>query len=111
MAKGSRKDRSLALPNFIGQWCKYRGMTPYALAKKTKMTPSNISQIISRKQGFSADSLKKMAEALNCSPAELLAYDPFSPEYQLHVAAAGLSKQELEQALRILKAIRSENAA
>lgn len=66
----------LAVPTFLRQWRKYRGLTQEELAELIGVTAPLISQLETEKVGFSDKSLARLAEGLKCSPADLLAYDP-----------------------------------
>lgn len=97
--------------NYIRQWRKHRNLTQERLAGLVEMTASSISQIESGKQGYTDQTLAAIAHALNCEAADLLARDPTKPEYQLWRIINGLNKDQQAQALRVLKALASEEAA
>lgn len=63
-------------PFFLRQWRKRRGYTQEELAEIVGVTPSTISQLENRKQGFTDTTLFALAEALHCHPADLLLRDP-----------------------------------
>src|SRR3954447_22860064 len=62
--------------HFIKEWRKFRGLTQEALAEKADMSPTNLSQLENNKQRYSAEGLERLAEALQCEPAQLLMVDP-----------------------------------
>lgn len=55
-----------------------REMSGYALAQRTKMTPSAIYKLREKKyvDRLNGDTLEKLCEALECTPADLLVYEP-----------------------------------
>lgn len=61
---------------FLKEWRKYRGMTQEALAEAAGMSVSNVSQLEQGRQGYSDEGLEALAEALNCSPGQILMVDP-----------------------------------
>lgn len=97
--------------NYIRQWRKHRHLTQEQLAGRVEMTASSISQLESGKQGYTDQTLAAIAHALTCEPADLLARDPTKPEYQLWRIITGLNPDQQAQALRVLKALASEEAA
>jgi transcriptional regulator with XRE-family HTH domain len=64
---------------FIKEWRLFREMTVEELADKADMSTGNISAIENRRQGYSDDSLARLAEALRTTPGALLTVDPSDP--------------------------------
>lgn len=62
--------------NFVKEWRKYRGLTQEALAERAGMTVGNISKLEQFQQGFSDMGLQAIADALDCSPGQLLMVNP-----------------------------------
>jgi transcriptional regulator with XRE-family HTH domain len=94
----------LAVPTFLKEWRKHRGMTQEELGEAVEMTASSISQIETGKQGFSDKSLVKFARALNCTPVALLACDPAAAEFwELFEIAQKLQGAERRRALNIIR--------
>ena len=61
----------------IRAWRLYRGLKTQAeLAIKVGLTSQSISRLESGRMGYRQDILEKIAEALACSPADLLGRDP-----------------------------------
>lgn len=60
----------------IKELCREKGMTLNQLAEKIGISQPSISGISTGKQKPSFDTLEKLAEALNVSPAELFASQP-----------------------------------
>lgn len=63
-------------PHFIREWRKHREMTQAELADAIGVATSSISQLERGDQGYSQATLEALAEALGCSPADLLARNP-----------------------------------
>lgn len=61
---------------FFREWRKHRGMTQEDLAEAVGVTPSSISQLETGKQGFTDTTLSAIADALMCSPGDLLMRNP-----------------------------------
>lgn len=61
---------------YVKQWRKHRDLTQEQLAERVGMSPPAISQLENNKQGFTGESLARLAQALGCSPAALLGADP-----------------------------------
>src|SRR5262245_65816335 len=73
MAKGPR-------PTFIKQWRIFRGLSQEALAERTGMSNGNISLIERGRQNYTQETLERIADALQCEPADLLARSPGDTE-------------------------------
>lgn len=65
---------------FFKQWRKHRGLTQEALGERVGLTASSISQLETGKQGFTDSTLEHIAEALNCSPGDLLMRNPLKED-------------------------------
>jgi len=61
---------------FLKEWRQYRGLTQEQLAERTGMSVGNISQLERGLQGYSAEGLESLADALRCEPGHLLIVDP-----------------------------------
>lgn len=74
-------------------------MTQEGLAERIGLTAPSISQLETGKQGFTDKSLEAFAEALGCSPGDLLERNPLVPdparelEYRLKKATPDQRKQ------------------
>lgn len=100
------------MPTYLRQWRKFRRMTQEQLAEAVGLTASSISQLENGKQGFTSESLAEFALALQCSPADLLAFDPKRTDsfWPLMQAAERLEGRERRQALAIIAAAISADA-
>lgn len=61
---------------FFREWRKYRGLNQEDLAELVGVTAPSISQIENGKQGFTDTTLQALADALHCSPGDLLMRNP-----------------------------------
>lgn len=101
-------------PHFIREWRKFRGLTQQRLAERVDMAVPSISQLETGKQGYSQDTLERLADALNCQPGELLMRDPLRDDAPWSLLDA-LKPETRAQAITVLKALyeadRGEKAA
>jgi transcriptional regulator with XRE-family HTH domain len=65
---------------FFREWRKHRGYKQEDLAEMVHLTPSSISQLETGKQGFTDATLAALAEALSCSPGDLLMRNPLDTD-------------------------------
>jgi len=75
---GTRSKTNGAPRHFIKQWRKHRGLSQEQLASRLGVATSTISQLETGKQGYSQATLEALADALTCSPADLIMRDPTS---------------------------------
>lgn len=61
---------------FFKEWRTYRGYTQEELAEMIGVSGPSISQLEKAKQGFSDSTLEALADALHCSPGDLLMRNP-----------------------------------
>lgn len=66
--------------NFVREWRFFRDMTQQTLAAKMGISHVAISMLENGRTGYTQGILEKLAEALECSPADLIAVDPFLKE-------------------------------
>jgi len=92
-------------PTYLRQWRRYRGLTQEQLADAVGMTAPTISQLENNKQGFTGETLAKLAHALRCSPAALLGHDPTQEDslWPVVEAAGHLQARDRQKILAILK--------
>jgi transcriptional regulator with XRE-family HTH domain len=67
-------------PTFIRQWRKFRGLTQTRLADRIGMSNGNLSEIENGNTAYTQETLEVLADALQCTPADLLMRDPTDPE-------------------------------
>lgn len=90
-------------PNhFIKQWRDHRGLSQERLADRVGKATSTISQLENGKQGYSQPLLEALADALQCSPADLIMRDPTQDDAIWSIWES-LDKEERQQAIAILR--------
>lgn len=62
--------------NFIKEWRDHRKLTLEQLAELVDSTKSGVQKIESGESGYNPDSLAAIAEALHCTPADLIQRGP-----------------------------------
>jgi transcriptional regulator with XRE-family HTH domain len=91
-----------AMPNFVKAWREYRQLTQDQLAEATDISPAQISKIENGQAKFSHDSLYRLARALKCSPADLIARNPTKGlDIELWELIDGLSDSQKRQLLEV----------
>ena len=106
----NRKARAVKRPHFIKEWRLYRGYTQERLAGLVDMGAPSISQLENAKQGYTEETLAKLADALQCAPADLLGRDPNKPVDYLIRIVTGLTPDEQERAVRVIEAMTGKAA-
>lgn len=61
---------------FLKEWRKHRQLTQEQLADRVGWSVGNVSQLEAGKQGYSDEGLALLADALNCTPGQILEVDP-----------------------------------
>lgn len=72
MAKKTKKRR----PTFIKEWRKHRALTQEQLGERLDLTQATVARIERGDIAYTQPVLEAMADALNCSPADLIMRDP-----------------------------------
>lgn len=93
---------------FFKEWRKYRGLTQEQLAERIGTSTPSISQLETGKQGFTDKTLEAFAQALNCTPADLLMRNPTDPEAPWSIWET-LEPAQREQTLRFLNSFVTDN--
>lgn len=65
--------------HFIKQWRIHRGLTQDQLADRVGYDRTHVSKIEKGKRRYDQPFLEAVAEALNCTPADLIMRDPTAP--------------------------------
>jgi transcriptional regulator with XRE-family HTH domain len=65
---------------FLKQWRKHRGYTQERLAEMVGMSPGYFSDLEKGNRRYNQDHLEALAEALRCTPADLIIRDPSDPD-------------------------------
>lgn len=68
--------KTAPLRHYVREWRKYRGLTQERLAERTPFSTGAISQLETGRTKYTQDMLEALAEALQCTPADLLMRDP-----------------------------------
>ena len=73
--RGSDTDRPM-LTNYVREWRKYRELNLERLAEKADLSVSTVSAIERKRQDFTGKTLRQLADALDTTPASLIAGPP-----------------------------------
>jgi transcriptional regulator with XRE-family HTH domain len=76
MATQDVKTKARKTTHFIKEWRKSRRMTQEKLAELTNMTAGAISQLENGIVNYTQPTLEAIAEALSCTPSDLLSGEP-----------------------------------
>jgi transcriptional regulator with XRE-family HTH domain len=90
--------------HFIREWRRYRELTQERLAERVNMSVASISQLETGKQGYSQETLEKLADALSCQPGELLMRDPLRDDAPWSILDS-LKPETRAQAITVLRAL------
>lgn len=101
-AKKQTSERQPA-PNFIREWRKHRRLTLEQLEERCGLGASTISQIERRVSGYSWESLEDIAEALNCTTADMLSGPPDAPDATFLAEVRQLSPDQRPRALEMIR--------
>ena len=88
--------------HFIRQWRKFRRLSQEKLAEQLGVTHGAISQLERGHTSYTQPTLEKLAHALQCTPADLIARNPYSDESPVTVFD-GLDTAERQEALRFIE--------
>lgn len=91
-------------PFYLKQWRKHRGYTQERLAEMLGSSSGYIADLENGKRRYNQDLLEALAEALTCSPADLLVRNPSEPG--IWDIWEQLKPVERSQAVNIIKAIK-----
>lgn len=92
---------------FFREWRKHRGYTQEQLAEMIGTVTSTISQLETGKQGFTDSTLVALADALNCSPGDLLMRNPLDAEAPWSIWES-IPQEDRPQAMRTLRSFVSK---
>lgn len=90
--------------HFIREWRKHRRRTQVQLAEQMGMARSYLSLIESGQRRYDQPFLEAAAEALNCSPADLIMRNPADPD-GLWSVYDGLTPPQRKQAVQLLRVL------
>lgn len=91
--------------HFIREWRKFRGLNQEQLAERIGIGKPYVSKIETGKRRYDQPFLEAAAEALNCTPADLLVRDPTDPE-GIWSIWDDLKPAERAQAVNVIKALK-----
>lgn len=97
------KPQPLAL--HLKAWRQHRGLSQERLAERIGTTAATISRIESRKQNWDQEFLRIAADALSCSPADLMMRDPTGPDPMWSIYDQ-LKPAQRAQAVAVIKALK-----
>lgn len=99
-------EESLAVPTYLRDWRKFRGLTQEQLSAAAGVVAASISHLENGNVGFTDKSLAGYAKALRCSAADILAWNPRQPNsfWPLFQRAERLTGRERDQLYAILAA-------
>jgi transcriptional regulator with XRE-family HTH domain len=101
---------------FIKEWRKYRNLTQVQLRERIimpsgePMGQGHLSKLENGRLPYTQPILEQIAEALNCTPADLLMRDP-SQEQMIWSLWETLTEVERKQTVKFIHAIHDEDKA
>lgn len=102
--KPYRKERKKHPGHYIREWRETLDLSQERVAERVGLSVPQVSKIENGKQGYRQDTLELFANALGCSPADLLR-PPHAPENELARYVMALSDKRRQRALKALQAI------
>lgn len=88
--------------HFIYEWRKFHDLNQDELAEAAGIATASISQLETYGQGFTSQTLLKLAKALKCTPADLLCVNP-QDEDSIQAIWARLDDERRSRALAVLR--------
>jgi transcriptional regulator with XRE-family HTH domain len=92
---------------YLREWREHRGLSTEGLAEKAGVSPGLVSQIENRKSSGSADSLEKLAKALEIDVGELFDVKPAKGGSVLRIFVAD---KDRDTARRLLEALSKDKS-
>jgi len=89
----------------IREWRKYRGLTQEQLAERIGIARSYLTKIERGSRRYDQPFLEAAAEALRCSPSNLIDVDPTAPDGLWSILET-LTVPERVQAVAVLRALK-----
>lgn len=96
-------------PNTIRAWRKARGLTQEELAHRAAMSPSNLSLLETGKIDYTGSALRRLADALDCEPADLLGRKPDDAAGALYADIQSLPEPDQAQIAAIIATFRTRH--
>lgn len=94
---------------YLRQWRKHRGYTQERLAEMIGTSKGYLSDLERGVRRWNQDILEQLAEALRCSPADLIRIDPSQADETIWTIYDTLTPVQRTQAVAVLKAIRGDS--
>jgi len=104
MAWAQNANMTSKLRFYLKEWRKHRGYTQERLAEMIGSSKGHISDLERGERRYNQDNLEALAEALKCSPADLIMRDPSRPE-TIWSLWDGLSESQKPQAVAVIEAL------
>ena len=95
--------------HFIRQWREYRQFTQEQLGERVDRSHSAISRLERGVSKYDEGVLHALAEALNTSPADLIARNPFANDSEFAEEARKMSEEQRRRVATILRAFREQD--
>lgn len=92
--------------HFIRQWRTHRGYTLEQVAEMIGVTHGGLSQLERGVINYTQPMLEKLAEALNCEPADLIMRDPSSDTWSIWDQVKNLPEEEQRRVSAVIDAMR-----
>ena len=108
MGKVQQRDGGGPPRHFIREWRKYRKLSQERLAEQLGVTHGAISQLERGITSYTQPMLEALAEAMSCTPADLLMRDPKVTSTSSSILD-GLDAAKREEALRFIEYLRGTN--
>lgn len=96
---------------YIREWRKHRLRSQEWLADAIGITTASLSRIENGKQPYNQRQLELLAEALNCSPADLISSAPGGAQAEVVDIWSRISPDKKEQARQILETFADKKKA
>jgi DNA-binding XRE family transcriptional regulator len=99
----ARKKRPTHQRTFVKQWRKHRGLNQDQLAERVGIGQNTISRLENGKIGYTQPIMEAIADALNCTVADLVIRDPTDPSAPWSIWES-IPPVDRSQALKVLQA-------
>lgn len=109
MAKSGKK-RKIFGPWFLREWREDKNITVEGLAERIGVSGATISRLENRKQPYSQPLLEALADALSCTPGDLVSRPPGFHD-RLKAIISDLDPDAQKRALAVIQALKDSEAA
>lgn len=101
---GKSAKKGLFNPHCLRSWREHRRLSQTALADMAGLTHGTISQLETRKIGYTQVTVESLARALQCDPADLIGNPPGAMQ-KIIALLRNASEQEIEKIIIIAETI------